>query len=283
MRFLSRVTFSGIDQSCDVSKLADFLAANPRVELAVLAHQGHAGIKPRYPTLDWTEQLLHKLPKKQLAIHLCGGYATDVLKQKLKFPAFVTEFNRIQLNVCASLRHVDQSAPTDFRVGIMPNAVRDLVCFLGEQFRGPEVIWQVEDFLSAWLFGAMMHARYVVAAPPPAHLKLSCLFDESSGTGRPMTNPTPFSPFWAGNFLVGAGYAGGISPTNIGWVLHRLLETVYTCTDPKLVNAIRAIPVWIDMESGIRTIHDGVDSFDLKACKKVLDKANLYLLETPCT
>lgn len=282
MRFLSRVTFSGIDQSCDVSRLADFLQANPRVELAVLAHLGRAGVGPRYPSLDWTEQLLHKLPKKQLAIHLCGSYMTDIIKQKLKFPAFFTEFSRIQLNVCASLRHIGQEALSTTVDG-MPNAVRDLVGFLGEQFKAQEVIWQVEDFLSAWLFRAMMQARYVLAPPPPDHLKLSCLFDESAGTGRPMNNPTPFSTFWTGGFLVGAGYAGGISPTNIGWVLHRLLETVYTCTDPKLVNAVRTVPVWIDMESGIRTIHDGVDSFDLKACQKVLDKANLYLLETPCT
>lgn len=282
MRFLSRVTFSGIDQSCDVSRLADFLQANPNVELAVLAHLGRAGSGPRYPSLDWTEQLLHKLPKKQLAIHLCGSYATDVVKQKLKFPAFFTEFGRIQLNVCASLRHIGQEA-LKTQPGVTPNAVRDLVGFLGDQFKDQEVIWQVEDFLSAWVFQAMMQARYVAAPPPPAHLKLSCLFDESAGTGRPMTHPTPFASFWTGGFLVGAGYAGGISPTNIGWVLHRLLETIHACDDAKLLNALRAVPVWIDMESGIRTVNGGVDSFDLKACQKVLDKANLYFLETSCT
>jgi hypothetical protein len=93
-------------------------------------------------------------------------------------------------------------------------------------------------------------------APP----NMSVLFDASMGLGKAITEfPAPPGPEVAPR---GCGYAGGIGPANVGAVLERVAA------------AAQGTPVWIDMESSLRTKDDaaGTDVFDLDKCRACVDE-----------
>jgi len=81
---------------------------------------------------------------------------------------------------------------------------------------------------------------------------VSMLFDESKGTGvLPSTYTPPPSQY-------PVGYAGGIGPSNVVSVLESILK----------VSGEKDF--WIDMESSLRSNVDGVDSFDVMKCQRVI-------------
>lgn len=275
MRFLSRVTFSGVDKSCDLQSLADFAAEHPHCEFAVLANSGVEGTRPRYPSLDWIERLVHRLPKSQLAAHLCGSYAADLLKGKPKLPAFLTsEFARVQINLPDGLKYCPIGTENSF------SSLKELDARLRETFHAqPEIIWQVRNFASAFLLNGLLAAG-------SGHNHISCLFDESGGTGRVSSVFPPISSIHKHTLLCGVGYAGGISPMNVAWMVQRIREHAFAYAGPKPEESLlllRSTPVWIDMESGVRAQTDGLDQFSMSQCRRIMSVVTDSLLEKPCT
>ena len=89
---------------------------------------------------------------------------------------------------------------------------------------------------------------------------ISFLFDASCGTG---VLPSSFPPLLAHDCQ--CGYAGGIGPKNAYQVLNGIYEVVKAQGSP---------PVWIDMESSLRSIVDGKDVFNVV---KAFDCINEYV------
>jgi phosphoribosylanthranilate isomerase len=88
----------------------------------------------------------------------------------------------------------------------------------------------------------------------------SPLFDASGGNGlSPVEWPEPFKTSSGGNIL--NGYAGGLGPENVNDELQKLAE----------IN--ENSPIWIDMETKLRT--DG--KFDLEKCKQVLESVKAWM------
>jgi len=79
------------------------------------------------------------------------------------------------------------------------------------------------------------------------------LVDESKGEGILAKSwPTPPNEY-------NIGYAGGIGPEN----LHSVLKDVIVAGNGK--------PIWIDMETRLRSTKNGSDVFDLDKCFKCIE------------
>lgn len=96
-----------------------------------------------------------------------------------------------------------------------------------------------------------MNMLRVARAAGKGHLNVSVLYDGSGGRG------IEIKTYIAPSQLLRCGYAGGLGPDN----LERHME---------LINKVSGdVPVWIDMETGVRSEDDRV--FDLDKVRKVLE------------
>jgi len=114
------------------------------------------------------------------------------------------------------------------------------------------IIQQNEETRALWQ--GLIDASIGNASPPPRNWSL--LVDESKGTGAAPTSAWPSPPL---DCTYAFGYAGGIGPHNVRAVL------------PEAAAAAQGRPFWIDMESSLRSIKNGVDVFDLDKCYAVVE------------
>lgn len=98
--------------------------------------------------------------------------------------------------------------------------------------------------------------------PPP---NMSVLNDASMGLGVAIT--TFEDPPSIHDAPRGCGYAGGIGPENVMQMLTAVAKVA------------QGTPVWIDMESSLRTVRsgEGVDIFDLEKCAAVAKQTLLLM------
>lgn len=100
---LTRVTFTGADESVDPTDLIPISIKYPWVEWGILFSEKHQGL-PRYPGKPWLDKLHHTAATYSavhLCAHLCGSLVRDLV-QKLDFRFFsqdpMINFQRVQLN-----------------------------------------------------------------------------------------------------------------------------------------------------------------------------------------
>jgi len=239
---LTRVSITGADDTVRPSDLVELSREFPFVEWGILFSESLAG-SARYPTKDWRQAFVaiantHKL---QLAAHLCGKIAREMESgaETLWLPM---PFQRVQLNGYAG---GDLDTPSHHRLG---------VTFI-LQARG------LSDFVRFSLRAADLNASTetgIDRMPWSKRSTASVLFDPSSGTGTPPTTQWPIQ-----RTEVPTGYAGGIRPSNVRTVLGDLPPS--------------ATPVWIDMESGVRTNN----VFDLARVRQVLEACAPFVQEAP--
>ena len=113
---LSKITFTGIDESCNIEELSEFAKKYPFIEFGILVTTGlnmSYGNKfmPRFPSLDTIKQFTKAIPKNQLSIHLCGQYSSELFKT-IDAPVtshLIEELNcdRFQINWSPRKKNID--------------------------------------------------------------------------------------------------------------------------------------------------------------------------------
>lgn len=220
------VTLTGIDDATDLDRLVA-ISSRWSVEWGVLFSRKLSGHHPRYPSLGLGDRLA-SLPVRRAA-HLCGRWARDFLDDYLPLdPELVAildgRYDRIQVNVPDGedlVRHgpvADLAERMARRAGSL-GARRAILQCRGRTFPDfPEIDW---------------------------------LYDASGGRGvaaERWPDASSRGPSLRAGRGPRIGYAGGIGPSTVADVVHRLSRSHANGT-----------PYWIDMETGLRDVSDRMD------------------------
>ena len=188
----------------------------------------------------------------KLAAHLCGSRVNEVLSGKDEFVATLYKygFKRVQINATA-VNGVDTSN--------LENSVVPLANLM-KKYPQLEFILQKNEETKPLCEGMIQKSDNDVdplkedgsngcfGAKGCLPSNVTMLVDESKGTGILASSwPNPPKGY-------DIGYAGGIGPKNISKVLTDVME------------AGNGRTIWIDMESSLRSLKDGLDVFDLHKC-----------------
>lgn len=242
---LRALGFCGADDSVHPNMLGLISQAYPFVEFGVLFRPDKEG-EPRYATTEWVQRLskvANKSSFMKLAAHLCGSRVNQVLEDNDSFLSTLPTlgFQRVQINATAvngvDTSRLKESVPTlSALIQKYPNLE-----FIIQKNDETQPLWQgLLDSTDCGTLGCLAE-------------NVSMLVDESKGTGvLPSSWPCPPDEYKI-------GYAGGIGPDNIQNVLSNVME------------AAQGKPVWIDMESSLRSIKNDKDVFDLDKCYEVID------------
>lgn len=249
--FIDRVTMTGPDESVDPSKMVEVSNKYPFVEWAILVSGKYTTGQPipRFPGLEWIKAMFAAYEKAavqpKFSMHICGSWVRDLLANNFVLPIadILPKFDRIQINTHAQKTEINIPEFIrnlhDLEAGMKPDGDKQFI-----------IQWE-------WVNGEhlLKAARlYLFSAVP--------LYDCSHGAGiLPVRWPIRLrseNP----QFPMYCGYAGGIGPDNIRVVL------------PTLADMIRRYggnycPIWIDMETKIRSDND--QKFDLDKVVEVLD------------
>lgn len=235
---LFHVTITGADDGVeDPQELLHLSEEFPFVEWGILFSVPKQGTD-RYPSASWLQKLnsvcniaLETHGKvPNLSAHLCGVYAKNVI-YKNEVMLSSNHFKRVQLNLPQKDFHkTDLENLYSFAQSTYP----DIEWLF--QYRGQEDDHKVEEMIK---FNSGKGVFGVV-------------YDISGGQGiSPDAWPKPFS-------TIRTGYAGGLNPDN----LEEQLNQIACVVDDQ--------PVWIDMETGVRTDN----KFDLSKVRRCLEIAS---------
>ena len=229
MAALRYMGFCGIDDSISPEHLRLISHHYPWVEWGALFRSDLAGT-PRYPSDQWIEKLRVSYQKShgemRLAAHLCCDRCQEVIEGNARFAQNLYDigFRRVQVNATAANG-----------VDVNPDRIYDYVQNIRKCITSvPNMEWIIQcntETSAIW--------QELIKSPP---LNMSLLYDASCGKGIGIVDlPSP-----ADYPEIPCGYAGGIGPTTIGNILVKVGEASKSLS-PKQP------PVWIDMESSLRT------------------------------
>lgn len=232
---LDRVTLTGADESVDPADLLRLSREFPFVEWGIL--YGSKEGTPRYPASEWRSQLAK----------VAMGAVAEVRPMRLSAhlcSRWVRDFvlegrytfgQRLEEPIYARVQ-------LNFHAYHHP-ADPSFVAAALRLSEWKEIIFQLDEVNDdLW---KSSREKGIRAVP---------LFDTSGGAGiLPHSWPKPYANVYC-------GYAGGLGPDN----LVEQLRAIST-------QAIGAVPVWVDMETRVRSEGDAV--FDLDKCRRVLEAA----------
>ena len=183
----------------------------------------------------------------KLAAHLCGSRVNEVLDGNDTFLSILSKlgFQRVQINATA-VNGVDTSR--------LAECVEPFLSIVNNHTELEFIIQKNDETEPLWKTILESESEFAGGKSGRLPTNMSMLVDESKGTG---VTPTSSWPTATGDYNI--GYAGGIGPKNITNVLNDVLV------------AGNGHPIWIDMESSLRSIKDGVDVFDLDKCYEVIE------------
>jgi hypothetical protein len=94
-----RITFTGIEASCELSTLLTLARSDSRVEFGILYSLERAG-RGRYPNFEWINTGAKWLNERgvSLALHVCGGAVKRFLQDGVLPGISIAYFDRVQLN-----------------------------------------------------------------------------------------------------------------------------------------------------------------------------------------
>lgn len=236
---LDRVTLTGADQSIHPRDLWPLSQKYSFVEWGILYGSRSEAGAPRYPGWEWRQEL-HDLARVRW-----GGI--DV-----KLSAHLCSHFVRDLVLNGKFTFADKSEPRFYqRIQLNFHAYH--------QPAGPAflaALHAVKD--KEWIFQMDEVNDQLWKSAWQADVRAVPLFDTSGGAGiMPDRWPAPFNNVYC-------GYAGGLGPENLAGQLRAIATAV---PGP--------VPVWIDMETRVRSDDDGV--FDLKKCEKVLEIAAPFI------
>jgi len=252
---IDRATMTGADDSVSPEDLLNLSKTYPFVEWGILISESRMG-SPRYPSHEWLlelAKLVHAHPKQmQLSYHLCGTWVYNLMMAKFDFydewHEILRIFDRCQLNFHASKK---------------PTANPKFLSQVLKTYNIPHMLPFNEENHK------LMEALRMFDVP------IFPLFDNSGGRGvnpeswpkRVLVNNYPISSSGPDQKPLYCGYAGGLGPDNLKQEKERIREVVDS--DGYYSNDWRfQIPIWIDMETKIRSEDDKV--FDLDKVEECL-------------
>lgn len=255
---LDRVGFCGVDDTVNVDELAELSKVHPWIEWTVLLSPRNQGRKPRLASIEVCHRLGQLTGERQgvgakcdsrekgqiqLAAHFCHGDALRVLNGDVDYVRQwydVLGFSRAQIN---------PQAPGRTGGDWKPKAGAEGLRKVARAFPWVEFILQVNDN-SAELSKEVFEGSEKV---PP---NVAAFFDPSVGKGLiPEERTKPWKN-------IHCGYGGGLAPDTI---TDQLQVIAAACKDYPGT-------VWIDMETGIRSItSEKEDIFNLAKVKQVVD------------
>lgn len=241
---LDRVTITGADDSIEPEQLRQLSEEFPFVEWGILVSKNSMG-RRRFPTADW----LHRFRTMTRAgghidasMHLCGRLVRGLLVGDAitgEFWEWLDAFQRVQLNFHAE--------GIQWRTNKLREAIED--CSDEGQ---REFIFQIDGNRGEEVLRDMIKDdSFEVSCVP--------LFDLSHGAGV-LASEWP-KPILAPH--VYHGYAGGLGPDN-------LAEQI-----PLIGKAAGDTPIWIDMETRVRSDNDR--QFDLAKVRQCLEIAKPFI------
>lgn len=223
------VTFTGIDRQTDLSRLERLQRQYGFAEFGILYSHKWREKGERYPEPAFIREVA-KHGRLNLSIHLCGTIARQMLEGEVE--AFYDSigcdwpvFNRHQLNIAVSdfeNKTIKQLQDIRFHNTIIQVKSED-VC--------RKLLERVDNF------------------------RISYLVDPSGGKGL----ESSFTHVKSEKNLV--GYAGGITPENVG---QKIFSLISNDSDQEF---------WIDMESRVRTNN----KFDIDKVEQVLKTVSKYV------
>jgi len=246
---LDRVTITGADDSIIPNDLLKLSRQYRFVEWGILAS---ASVGPdagsfRFPSAPWIAELIgvaRRVGNISLSLHLCGRWVRELLVGDVHIPELLLapEFQRIQLNFHAE--RTPCKAPEFF------NAMLSL----GKR----QYIFQIDGAKGnahlESLYGENNGDQTVDAVP---------LFDISGGAGiLPTEWPKP-QYMDDDTTCCYHGYAGGLGPDNLEQQI------------PLIGAAAGETPIWIDMETRVRSSDDS--RFDLDKVARCLEIAKPHI------
>lgn len=233
---LTRVSITGADDKTNPEKLLELSQQYPFVEWAILFSENKEGTQ-RYPSKAWREQFYAVAPNVQRAAHLCGAPKLKAFGDvDSALKEELSHYQRLQLNF--NSKHLK---PVIFDALVQQVKAKTFTYKDGTPI---EVITQYNG-ANTQIHHQFRGDNHVV------------LFDASGGHGVALSDvPQPLEG-------IRCGYAGGLSPENLRNILENL----------KL--AVGDAPIWIDMESGIRTDNE----FDLDKVHSVLQQVQDFQSE----
>ena len=243
MAHIFRVTFTGVDEYTSSFWLQHLSEEFPFVEWAILLSASNGGKENRFPEVRYRTPFVEAFPGP-LAVHLCGDFARraagDDARDIFGFARIlVPGVKRIQLNISDKpeifLRHVVRKAAIETGLRVIVQT-RDFHTPLG--YSHPQAI----DGRNNW------------------SVPLSLLLDRSGGRG--IYEPFRTLPPHLHSPHLPIGFAGGIGPDNV----EQVLADIRAMDFPN--------PVWIDMESKVRTPDD---YFDPEKAEQVLRAAAPFI------
>ncbi len=252
------VGFCGADDSVAPELLALISSKYPWIEWGVLFRTDLEGT-PRYASPKWVEDLSifrkHSDNKMRLAAHFCFNRCQEILDGNPTFAAYVHNhygFHRIQINATAANGVIVDHENLE-------NVAKN-IRYCMTSVPTVEFIFQLNDETKPiW---------NILSRDPPTNI--SILHDASCGKGVSIVEyPSPSL------YSVPCGYAGGIGPNT--------MERVLTAVSSAVPNDNSVTPVWIDMESSLRTLivsskedSNFDDIFDLNKCMKCVEIAKQF-------
>lgn len=211
---INRVTITGADDSTNIDWIREISGDYPMVvEWGILVSQSQIG-KPRFPSMEWIDNLRRRSDGLDLSMHVCGRWVREICAGNWKpFLSYMESnlfcYRRVQLNFHGYQHLLNRSF---YRAARHISEKHDI-----------QFIFQLDGVNDALIGEARIHQ--VEAVP---------LFDLSGGAGV-----VPGS--WPLQQLdTYCGYAGGLGPDNVLTELERI-EKVATGW------------IWIDMETKVRT------------------------------
>jgi len=206
---------------------------------------------PRFPTEEWVNKVAEVANssggKMTLAAHLCGKRCMEILDGDDTFVStlFDRGFRRVQVN--ATARNA-----VDISQGNTLEYVQSLWSVISKHPELEFIIQRNQE--TKPLYEGLLTNRSQKRGPAGVLLSnITMLVDESKGTGiRGKDWPNPPQEY-------DIGYAGGIGPDNLQSILKEVIV------------AGNGRPIWIDMETSVRSIKNGNDIFDLEKCYKCIE------------
>jgi len=251
---LSFLSLSGVDDSVSPRTLCDISQEFSFVEWGVNFRAEKQGKEPRYASLAWLRQLQEEIDRRQqtgkfapihFAAHLGGEYCIDVLKGDTSLVRTLWEdYGFLRIHLCPTKSHgVNSSQLKKY----LPSLKSVIVALPQVEF-----VLLVTRETRALTFQLMNDCQPNLAFFYNAEESASC-------TGPPAksqngSNALPKRPLPCPHPGIHCGYGGCLTVDNLTEELRRIAQVV---NNPKR-------PVWIDLESGLRSCRPGKpDEFDL--------------------
>ena len=236
-KYIDTVTVTGASDDTSLEDMVAIQKEYPYVEWGILLSRNQAGRQWRFPSYTWINHLLASPLETELTLsgHLCGSLVKDLLLGNLTDDLcniFLGGFGRIQINT-HGIKHKYDLDKFHRIIG--------------------------ENKAIQWIFqNDNIHTELIAKTKEAGIWNISALYDLSHGAGvLPDKWDDPLDGIYT-------GYAGGLSPDNLGTELLKLDEVV---GDTK---------VWIDAETHLRSKDDQI--FDLNKVKQFLEisKSRIY-------